>query len=365
VSIISDCWVSFQSSLFPDLCSCEQEALTSRLEDFIDVLGNVDLGRHIPPSGQWMGRRRIDRRSIARAFVAKAVYDLPTTDLLIEMLRLQPTLRKICGFWQKRDIPSPATFSRAFKEFADSDLGGVVLAAMVARHVGKRIVMHASTDGTEIIAREKGVPKPREPAAKAQRKRGRPRKGEVREPAEETRIERQLKQTARQAVADLPTDCNWGTKTNSQGHRHTWKGYKSHISWADGNIPLAVVTTSASVHDSQVAIPLMRIASQRATICYDLMDAAYDAAGIRKASEALGHVPIIDPKPRNGAVAWFSPAECERYNERTTAERGNSRLKDEFGARHVRVRGHAKVHLHVMFGIIALFADQMLKPLRS
>ena len=29
--------------------------------------------------------------------------------------------------------------------------------------------------------------------------------------------------------------------------------------------------------------------------------------------------------------------------------------------RFVRVRGHAKVHLHLMLGVITLFADQLLK----
>jgi hypothetical protein len=32
-----------------------------------------------------------------------------------------------------------------------------------------------------------------------------------------------------------------------------------------------------------------------------------------------------------------------RYNERSAAERVNGRLKDDFGGRNVRVRGHAKV----------------------
>ena len=36
-------------------------------------------------------------------------------------------------------------------------------------------------------------------------------------------------------------------------------------------------------------------------------------------------------------------AEVIRYNECSTAERVNARLKDEFGGRVVRVRGHAKV----------------------
>ena len=42
------------------------------------------------------------------------------------------------------------------------------------------------------------------------------------------------------------------------------------------------------------------------------------------------------------------------------AERFNSRLKEEFGGRNVRVRGAQKVGLHLMFGVIALFADRLL-----
>jgi hypothetical protein len=42
-------------------------------------------------------------------------------------------------------------------------------------------------------------------------------------------------------------------------------------------------------------------------------------------------------------------------------ERVNSRLKDEFGAAMVRVRGNAKVMCHLMFGIVALTADQILR----
>ncbi len=52
-----------------------------------------------------------------------------------------------------------------------------------------------------------------------------------------------------------------------------------------------------------------------------------------------------------------------RYRERSTVERVNGRLKDEFGARHVRVRGHAKVLCHLMFAILALSVDQLLRML--
>ena len=50
-----------------------------------------------------------------------------------------------------------------------------------------------------------------------------------------------------------------------------------------------------------------------------------------------------------------------RYRQRTTAERVNARLKDEFGGRFVRVRGHAKVTCHLMFGILALTVDQLMR----
>jgi hypothetical protein len=62
-------------------------------------------------------------------------------------------------------------------------------------------------------------------------------------------------------------------------------------------------------------------------------------------------------------VLPMSPAEAIRYNERTVAERLNSRLKCEFGGKTVMVRGYKKVKLHLMFGIIALFVDQLLKLL--
>jgi hypothetical protein len=223
--------------------------------------------------------------------------------------------------------------------------------------------MHQSIDSTEVIARERAAKK--EKVVKQIKKRGRPKKGEARPPKELKRLDIQLKQTPEEAIGHLPKPCDWGTKKDTGGHNHTWKGYKAHIAWSDDNIPLGMVTTSASVHDSQVAIPLTRLVAKRVASCYVLGDSAYDAPQIREAIEALGQKAIIDPNPRGTGVPadkLFDPATDRRYKERTTAERGNSRLKDCFGFRHVRVRGNAKVHLHLMLGLVALFADQLLKP---
>jgi IS5 family transposase len=69
--------------------------------------------------------------------------------------------------------------------------------------------------------------------------------------------------------------------------------------------------------------------------------------------------------PFSGRENWeareMTPAEQARFRERTIVERVNARLKGEFGGRQIRVRGAAKVMAHLMFGVLALTADQTLK----
>jgi hypothetical protein len=44
------------------------------------------------------------------------------------------------------------------------------------------------------------------------------------------------------ALSELPTACDWGVKKGADGHLHCWRGYKAHLAWADGMIPLMCVT---------------------------------------------------------------------------------------------------------------------------
>jgi hypothetical protein len=92
-----------------------------------------------------------------------------------------------------------------------------------------------------------------------------------------TRIQQQRKQKLVRMLKELPRQCDIGTKTSSKGHQQYWRGYKLHLDVADGQLPISAVLTSASVHDSQVAIPLMTMTSQRVVHLYELMDSAYDA----------------------------------------------------------------------------------------
>jgi hypothetical protein len=245
--------------------------------------------------------------------------------------------------------------------------------ALICKTHEDRLVGHISRDATAIEAREKPTKKEKQ-SEQPKPKRGRPKKGEER-PKQLKRLQRQGTMTKQEMLDDLPTECDVGTKRNSKGYKETWIGYKLHIDVADGQIPISCVLTSASLHDSQAAIPLAALSAERTTNLYDLMDAAYDAEEIRQHSRSLGHVPLIEINTR-GSTALKEALEAEsrrlkrigfqlpedvRYNERTAGERVNGRLKDEFGGRHVRVRGAAKVMCHCLFGVLALTADQLMR----
>ena len=369
---LSHTWQHIQGFLFPIL-EDELGELTAKQKQLINVLEVARLEEHLPNTGRYPGRPQEDRVAIARAFVTKILYNMPTTRVLLDRLESDLTIRRLCGWERRTDVPSESTFSRAFDEFAKSRLPERVHQTLIKPYLGEQIVGHLSRDSTAISAREK--PEKRVAAKdKKPKKRGRPKKGEER-PKEPTRLERQAAgQPLSEMIADLPTSCHVGTKRNSKGHTTSWIGYKLHIDAADGGIPISCLLTSASLHDSQAAIPLAEISRGRVTSLYDLMDAAYDAPQIKAHSRSLGHVPIIDPNPRSKAKKEaleaetkrrkevnYTVAEDKRYNERSTVERVNGRIKDEFGARMVRVRGHAKVMAHLMFGIVVLTADQLMK----
>ena len=317
--------------------------------------------------GRGVGQPESDRCALACAFLAKAVLDLKTTRALMDRLQADSKLRRLCGFDLRFALPSEATFSRAFEEFATSELIQRVHARMIEDTLGGQLIGHISRDSTAIEARE-SIAKKKDNAgevAKAlpKKKRGRPQKGEVRPPPEPSALERQRGQTLEQMLFELDTACATGTKKNAQGYKISWKGYKLHLDTACCGVPISAVLTGANVHDSRVALPLTRTSAQRVDACYELMDAAYCSTVIREEIRSAGRVPLIDHNPRKGEKQEFAPHEAQRYKTRSGAERCNARLKDEFGARHVQVRGHAKVMCHVMLGVVALCADQFTRLL--
>ncbi len=357
---LSQFWLTVQGTLFPWLAA-ELGELSEKQKQLVKILELLQIEQFVKGQQGVLGRPLEDRQAIARAFLAKAVYNLETTRQLLERLANDQTLRRLCGWERASALPSEATFSRAFAEFAQSQLPARVHEALIEKYEKPRLVGHISRDATAINAREKAAKKVKKAAPEAKPKgRRRPAGAAASKPL--TRLERQQTMTLAEMLADLPKVCDCGTKRNSKGHPSYWVGYKLHVDVADGGIPISCILTSASVNDSQVAFPLATLTAQRVDNLYDLMDSAYDVPSIREKSIALGHVPIIDGHTRRGGEKpVFAPHEAQRYKERTTCERVFARLKEEFGGRVVRVRGPAKVMTSLLFGLIALTADQLLR----
>jgi Transposase DDE domain/Transposase domain (DUF772) len=376
-----------QQDLFPRIASAVGP-LSAELELLAAVMTMSPVERFLGARRSATGRPARDRAALATAFMAKAILNLPTTRDLISRLRVDDTLRQFCGWPSERAVPHESKFSRAFAEFAVSELPQQLHEAMIAATQPQRLIGHIARDSTAILARERFPETAKQKAeakrAKKAKKKGHkpgPRKGEkhvfAKKKAAEhgTRIARQRRQKLDRMLKELPRQCSIGTKTSSKGHQQYWRGYKLHLDVADGQLPISAVLTSASVHDSQVAIPLMTMTSQRVVHLYELMDSAYDADSIYAHSRQLNHVPIIAPHARRGTkkpskmqkifpdkpTPELTLAQKERYKMRTMSERVNARLKDEFGASQIRVRGAVKVMAHLMFGVLALTVDQWLR----
>ena len=369
--LIMQRWNVIQHELLPELRE-QVGTLTAKLEKVIHTLEWVRIEEFTVSIWQGVGRPPCQRGWLANAFVAKAVLGLTTTAGLIERLTIDRALRRICGFPLCKKLPSESTFSRAFEEFAQARLAERVHEALIKDYLSDQLMGHLSRDGTAIMARERPAKSPhaadvptaqsamQTPAVPA-RKRGRPRCSEARPPAKASPIQRQRQQSLAQMLAEIPTRCDHGTKCNAQGYKMGWNGYKLHIDTADCGVPISVLLSSASMHDSRAAIPLSLISQTRVTHLYDVMDAAYCSLELHDYCRRLNHVPLIDHNPRGGQKEEFEPADAIRYNERTVAERINGRLKDEFGANDVMVKGPIKVMGHLMFGVLALAADQLMR----
>lgn len=345
-------WKHVQRELLPMLVD-EYGCLSEKDRQFVEIVALLPQGQfsHYYDRNPF-GRPRSQRVWILRAFIAKVVYGFSGAEALLENLHARPTLRRLCGWEHPGQIPSASTFSRAFAEFSENELIQKIHAELIKIQCAPKLVGHISRDSTAIEVRERPAPKAA-PVAATPRKTGRPKKGEVRPPL--SRLPLQLTRSLDENLADLPTTCDSGCKTNSKGHNQWWRGYKLHWDVIDGDIPISALLTSASLHDSQAAIPLIQMSSQRVQALYELMDKAYDAEAIRQQVQRSGRIAIIDPIKRPGVLP-LDPAQQRRYAERTATERANARLKDEFGGRYIRVRGAAKVMTHLMFGVLVIAA---------
>jgi hypothetical protein len=394
-----------QGELFPAIASATGP-LSKHSRLLISIVSLVPLAA-FAGSRAPTGRPRRDRQSLIRSFLAKAVYNITTTRQLLDRLRSDEQLRRLCGWDSLAAIPAESTFSRAFAAFAAAGTAERIHETIIRNTQQNRTFDYIARDATAIEARERFPEKeehtssgkkpkkakpptkskkkqtkkqPRKPFGPYRRKEGSKKEGSKKEVSIKegaygpnrraktadrgTRIERQHHMTLDAMLADLPRNCSIGVKRSSKGHQQYWRGYKLHWDVAsNGRIPISCTLTAASLHDSQVAIPLMEISKRRVKWLCDVMDSAYDAAAIREKCKQLKHEALIQPpeRPNSKESAVWTDEQKERFKIRTIVEQQNGRLKDEFGGRIIYVRGATKVMAHLMFGIVALTVDQIMR----
>ena len=175
---LSAYWLHIQEELLPWLDDTTCGPLSGHHRQLVTVLGMVRIEAFLSGWHGLPGRPPSERAALARAFIAKAVFNIPTTSLLIEMLSADKTLRRLCGWQRAGAVPSASTFSRAFAEFAASALPSRMHEALIQSTHADRLAGHISRDSTAIEAREKPVTSDKPaPAPTPKNKRGRPRKG--------------------------------------------------------------------------------------------------------------------------------------------------------------------------------------------
>ena len=254
--------INLEQSLFPKLQE-SMGSLSPKEEKLIKILDFAEIEKFVstiqitnPPK---------DREEMARAFVAKQVYNFQTTSALIDRLKIDRTLRVICGWRHRNKIPSESKFSRVFKEFSQQRIATKAHDLFIENYLSGTLFFYSSIDSTAIELREKSVMYGKsKKEVKPKRRQGRPKKGEELPPKKPSILEQQEKMTeVKEMLTLIGTECNTSIKQNSKGNRHKWTGGKLHLSVVDGDIPIAAIYSSASVHDSSLALPLIKQSSQK------------------------------------------------------------------------------------------------------
>ncbi len=384
-----------QTSLFSFEEWIKDTEWDDRLQAILDAVPLAPALSALPQPARTGRPETHDRALMIRAYVAKAVEQIPTTEALRARLRRDPVFRWIVGYRGKSDIPSAATFSRMFDQISQCTSLQAIHAQQVETARERQIVSpdEAAYDASDVPAYEK---------------------------------------TRRHADAQDPEGASWGLKTGPKGQKYRWFGYKLHLSVAAGSLfPLAALTMTARLHDVNMARPLVKITTDRDMgQQVAIFDAGYDQAALYQDLQAQGLIPII-PLNRHGGeapegrddrgrptcsmghsltlagydattqtqkfrcphatghvdcpmgMAWCSssnygyvqkiaiaddPREVGRivrgtrawdalYDLRTSVERAFGYLKEQLNLRTVRVRGRRKVHTHNLFAVIALAAS--------
>lgn len=111
-------YFTMETYLFP-LLEEELCELTAKMKEFLRIVEMIKPSRFITSTLRWsgLGRPMKDREKMLRAFFLKAVYDFPTTKGLIENLKTNPSLRRLCRLGISRRSPLRSDIFKSVRNF--------------------------------------------------------------------------------------------------------------------------------------------------------------------------------------------------------------------------------------------------------
>jgi len=171
---LSKMWLkmkNLENSLFPELQE-QFGVLSPKEQKLIKILDFAEIEKNVCTTSKTNPPK--DRKKIARAFIAKSVYNFQTTRDLIDRLHIDRTLRILCGWRYSNNIPSESKFSRVFKVLSELNIAQKTHEQFVKEYLSQMTFFYNATDATKIPLREKAVKK--EKIEKVRHKAGRPKK---------------------------------------------------------------------------------------------------------------------------------------------------------------------------------------------
>lgn len=224
------------------------------------------------------GRLGYDLLPILGIILLKLHHQVRTVKGTLSLLRENGNLKDMLGITR---VPSEASVSRLSREverIVDPSLLHERVIQAYTSSMDRLAIGHLSIDSTTIGVREKPI-KTRAKEAKANEKRGRKAKGSLEEQQyreRQARLEQEriayLQESFGESLARLEMRCSITAKQNSKGKKQWFIGYKAHLATDDHGVPVSFAVTGASVHDSKVAVPLMKKARKTTDFLYVLLD---------------------------------------------------------------------------------------------
>jgi hypothetical protein len=305
-----------------------------------EILGLIDALEQ----QQWTGRPGYSIRSLLGVALAKSLYAIPTWSRTVALVHEHEALQRVLG-----DIPSVyATYRFAVKLRQHRWLLDDCIRRVLARLGAERPEMgkHVAIDASDLPAYANG----------------------------QRYVSNGGRERALSEYSD--PDASWGHRSSVSTRKGGgFYGYRIHAAVCTvTGLPIAWRIETARTHESMLVAPLLDQLPQRPVTC--AMDKGYD--GRRVYIECFNRrvLPVIPlrqtPAVKRGThlfgdpdgsrlrplIPRNTPAWRKLYKARGAVEREFGRLKHEWAMLPLRVRGLARVQLHVDLTILAKLCCQ-------